>query len=81
MVPIAGRIATDLGYVPSPGDKVETWNQTLNSGVGGYNIFNYVGKTKTWSPSEPSVDVGQGFFIVSTNTSATLNTNFTVPHP
>ena len=78
MVPISGGVTTTFGYQPSPNDKVEIWNQSLNSGAGAYSIYTYSGKSKTWSPSEPQIGVAQGFFIVSTNPAATLNTNFTV---
>jgi hypothetical protein len=77
-VPISGGLQTVLGYQPSPGDVVEIWNQLLNGGVGGFNNYTFNSKTHVWSPGEPNIQVGQGFFLETTNTTATLNTNFVV---
>jgi len=83
MVPISGGIQTTLGYQPSPKDQVLVYSQALNSGAGGYSQFSFITlkgqSTNSWSPSEPQIQVGQGFFINTTNVNATINTNFVVP--
>jgi hypothetical protein len=78
MVPVASPLQTGLGYQPSPGDIVEIWNQALSGGLGNFNSYGFSAKSHTWSPSEPVIQVGQGFFLYTTNTSATINTNFVV---
>jgi hypothetical protein len=78
MAPISGGISSVLGYKASPNDQIMIFNMTNSAGTGGYNIFTFNGKTSKWSPSEPVIQVGQGFFVNTTNTGATLNTNFVV---
>lgn len=56
-VPQSGLVATDLGLVPSNGDTVfkfdaATQNYVINSFIRG-----------AWGQGEPSVSVGEGFFI------------------
>jgi hypothetical protein len=56
MVPVAGKIMTDLGFPATNGDKVYLYNTG-----GTYTCYS---KTPTgWSPSEPIIAVGQGFFL------------------
>jgi hypothetical protein len=78
LVPVAGRIQTDLGYQPSGGDVVEIWNQALSGGLGNFNTYNFSAKTHAWTPLEPTIQVGQGFFLETTNTSLVISTNFVV---
>jgi hypothetical protein len=68
--PVGGDIATNLSYTASLGDQVLVWNNTSAS----YTQYIYnipVHKTvAAWSPSNPQIAVGQGFFLFTTNTSA-----------
>ena len=62
-----------IGYTPTGGDSVYIWDNTLTPP--GYDIYNYTTRGG-WSPSAPSISVGQGFFL---NTLATSWANsFTV---
>lgn len=54
-VPQAGKVETDLGLPAKNGDKVWTF-------VGGaYSTLTR--RASNWTPSEPSIDVAQGFFF------------------
>jgi len=55
-VPQAGKVTTDLKYTPADGDQVYTY-----STASGYSVFTY--DAGEWLPSEPTVAVGQGFWI------------------
>jgi hypothetical protein len=59
MIPMAGGVKSVLGYEPNNGDKVLLWTGAS------YSTYTYSGG---WSPSEPSVNLGEGFVIVATNT-------------
>jgi len=56
-VPQAGGLQTALGYNPVAGDTVYTFNGTT------YNTITF-GRAG-WTPAEPSISVGQGFFLNS----------------
>jgi hypothetical protein len=78
-VPQGGGLQTVLGYPARNGDIVYTWNP---AGSGSYVPYVYApaGKGSTnpvWSPSEPSIAVGQGFFL-KTTAGQTWSRNFTV---
>lgn len=68
-VPQAGKVQTDLGFPAVNGDKV--W--TFVNGV----YTTYTRRPTAWAPSEPSIDVGQGFFSQST-AGGTWTRNFKV---
>jgi hypothetical protein len=74
-VPISGDIGTNLSYVPSLNDSVFVWNGS------GYNIFSYAANkahtATNWTPSSPTISVGQGFWLNS-QTGAGWTNNFTV---
>ena len=53
-VPISGGISTTLGYPATTGDYLYRWNGAT------YDVFLYAG---VWLPSEPTINVGQSFFI------------------
>lgn len=61
MVPQAGGLETNLGYSPHTNDTVYIWSPTITN----YNSFTYAQvhgtNTFAWSPSEPSLEVGQAF--------------------
>jgi hypothetical protein len=61
ILPEAGGLQTDLGYVPRGGDEVELW------GGSGLNTDHYVGLQHSWSPGEPVLAVGQAFFWSSSS--------------
>jgi len=70
VVPVGGDITTNLQYNPALHDQVLVWDDGIQS----YDVYTYsipVHKTlPVWSPSNPQVAVGQGFFINTTNTAA-----------
>ncbi len=67
-VPLAGGITTVLGYQPTSGDIVLSYNPTS----GGYNTFEYSPVTHGGAPewnengtaAEPQIGVAQGFWIL-----------------
>ena len=73
IVPMAGRITSDLDYSPVLGDTVYQWNTS----PAGWTINNYVHNralnTNAWSlstgptgaPDEPTFSVGEGFWLAS----------------
>jgi len=70
-VPIAGKVATDLKYSPVSGDTFYFWNPSITNWV----IASF-GKGG-WAPSEPTVGIGQGFWLNS-QASSTWSNYFTV---
>jgi hypothetical protein len=71
MVPLSGGLQTSLGYTPQPGDGVYLYTNNT------YNFYAFSLKSSTWTPSEPQITVGQGFWLDSA-TSAGWTNNFTV---
>jgi hypothetical protein len=75
MPPLAGGLTSNLVYNPQLNDQVYLWNGT------GYDIFSYtVNRTGTltnWNPSEPQINVGQGFWL-SSGAGATWTNKFIV---
>jgi hypothetical protein len=61
LLPMGGRLGTDLGFVPNDGDQVLLWNGT------GYSTNTY-STNSGWSLREPSVSVGEGFVLVTSYT-------------
>jgi hypothetical protein len=55
VVPQAGWLQTDLGYVPTDFDDVFLYNGS------GYDCYTYYGGA--WSPSEPRIALGQSFVL------------------
>jgi hypothetical protein len=56
MVPVSGRIKTDLGFPATQSDKVYTF-----AANGTFSTYTYM--FGNWTPSEPTIAVGQGFAI------------------
>ena len=59
-----GAVATDLGFPSEVGDQIFQFD----NGSGAYNIFEFSnplfgGGDPAWSPSEPSVEVAESFFV------------------
>ncbi len=73
IVPQAGRIHSDLGYNPNNGDKVLLWKGSNYS----TNTYTIAGG---WNPSEPSVNIGQGFVLVASQTNSWVE-NFSACQP
>ncbi|MGV3755778.1 MAG: hypothetical protein ACO1QS_10390 [Verrucomicrobiota bacterium] len=58
IVPQSGLLSSTLGMPAVPGDKVYKYNGTS------YDIYEFAGAPfNTWFPSEPSVNVGEAFFV------------------
>ncbi|HEU5070554.1 MAG TPA: hypothetical protein VFV96_09105 [Verrucomicrobiae bacterium] len=55
----AGSV-TNLNLIPPTGSQILVWKE---DGVGGYTTYGKVGFGSGWTPSVPSLNVGQGFFI------------------
>jgi hypothetical protein len=76
MAPLAGTV-TDLGLtaaIPSPSQLLK-----FNTGSQSYNTFNRVAFGAGWTPSVPSIGVGEGFFVRNQTANPTNWTvNFTV---
>jgi hypothetical protein len=74
-VPITGAVQTNLNYIPTVNDSVFIYNGA------GYDIYTYAANkahtATNWSPSQPSITVGQGFWLNS-QTGAPWTNNFIV---
>ena len=75
MAPISGAISSNLSYVPQLNDKLNVWN-----GIG-FNQYSYAKNKSTgltnWTPSEPVITVGQGFWLQNAQ-QGSWTMNFTV---
>jgi hypothetical protein len=71
-VPQAGGITSVLGYPPNPGDIVYRYNA-------GYTAFTFDADDLIWTPSEPSINVGEAFFALRNSGGTNWIRNFTVP--
>jgi len=85
-VPLSGDILTNLLYQAQPGEVVYAYDSFgIAPGAGGVPGWNYIysyaknkqGTATNWSPSSPSISIGQGFFLNSQPGSKWTN-NFTV---
>jgi len=65
MLPKAGGLQSDLSYVPSAGNQVSLW---MGSGL---TLYTY--RLGNWSPQEPVLNVGQGFFWHGTTNNWQMN--------
>jgi hypothetical protein len=76
MVPLAGAIMTDLKYNAGANDAIYAWNGA------GYTTSTYSknkqGTATNWSPSEPTIAVGQGFWLKAAAAGAAWSNYFTV---
>lgn len=57
MLPKAGYLQTALGYNPNRGDTVFLWNGSS------WSSYLYFRQLNSWTPNEPVLNVGEGFFI------------------
>jgi hypothetical protein len=55
--PRSGRLSADLGYPASDGDVVQL------ATVSGLAVYTYSGVIQAWTPSEPTLAVGQAFWL------------------
>jgi hypothetical protein len=59
-VPVAGNVIQNMGFPSAEGDQILKWNGS------GYDIFEFADigiGAPIWAPSEPSVAVGEAFFV------------------
>ena len=63
MLPQAGGLQTSLGYSPALGDEVYIWDVTNYYPAYSY-CTNRGGGNPAWTPSEPSIQVGQAFLLL-----------------
>jgi hypothetical protein len=54
--PIAGAVSTKFAYPAANGDSIFLWNGSSNT----FAVYSYLGG---WSPQDPTINVGQAFFI------------------
>jgi hypothetical protein len=78
---ISGTYATDglltstFGYAPSINDQIQTWN---GSGFAANSYTKPKSGNPVWGGGEPVLKAGVGYFLLTTNHSPTMITNFTV---
>lgn len=70
-VPQAGELQAVLGFSPAEGDIVYKWNVAQQK----YDLFTF--EFAEWSPSKPTLAVGEGFFIKAAS-GGTWTRNFSV---
>jgi hypothetical protein len=58
-VPQAGKVTTDLTLPAAEGDQVFKFNKTTQK----YDLFGFSDILGGWDPSEPTIDVGEAFFV------------------
>ncbi len=58
MVPDSGAVNT-LGLTLPTGSSLQQWDVSIQD----FHVYNKTGFGIGWSPSVPSIDVGEGFFI------------------
>jgi len=77
MFPVSGGISSTFGYAPDNGDAYESWTP-----AGGFTVNTYGPTSKNptphWGNGEPTLAVGQGAFILTTNPAPIMETNFVV---
>jgi hypothetical protein len=73
IVPQAGRVSTDLGLPGEALDQLFTYH-------GGFTTYQFDDVDLVWTPSEPSIVVGDAFFYIKANgnTQTLWVRNFTV---
>lgn len=76
--PVTGGLTSTFGYVPVNGDLFESYDPTNGFTV---NTYGPTSKNPTphWTTGEPQLGVGQGAFILTTNTAPIMTTNFVIP--
>jgi hypothetical protein len=72
-VPQAGKVSTDLLYPAADGDQVYKFNSTDQK----YFLFSFT-TLLGWDPSEPSIEVGEAFFVNNPNAAKNWTRNFDI---
>jgi hypothetical protein len=75
MLPLSGGLSTELKFPASHGDQVQLWVH-LTGTTNSLETFSYTnicegtnyGTNWSWCPSEPVLQLGQGFILTTTNT-------------
>jgi hypothetical protein len=68
IVPQAGALASQLAFPAVPTDLIYKWNKTTQSWTDGiFTLQEFLGEVM-WSPSEPSLEVGEAFFVKKAGT-------------
>ena len=77
--PVAGGITTTYGYYPVNGDQFLAWNAAANT-FASANTYGPTSKNPTphWTSGEPQIAVGQAAFILTTNPTPVMGTNFVI---
>ena len=70
LLPLAGRLHSDLKYNPNDGDTVYMWNGGATPTSSKYYV-----STNGWNPSEPFLAVGQGILLTSSSNNLWIQTN------
>jgi hypothetical protein len=78
-IPQAGKIQTDLGFPPLPGDSIYRFNTASQSFfISTYDEFELVWTPKVNDlPVEPTIEIGESFFVLKT-AAGSWDRNFTV---
>jgi autotransporter-associated beta strand protein len=63
MYPFAGGLQTDLGFVPVLNDSVWRGNPSVPAFAKYTYSYNPITHITKWNPPEPSLNVGEGFFV------------------
>ena len=66
--PVSGSITNVTGYIPQIGDVIKLWNTNSQAYV------SYTNNSTGWVPSSPSVGVGEGYILITTDANAWTNT-------
>jgi aryl-phospho-beta-D-glucosidase BglC (GH1 family) len=65
IIPKTGTLQGQLGYTPSVGTSDTVYKYVNNgAGGGGYQTFVWDGEFLEWSPFDPTIEVGVGFWLV-----------------
>jgi hypothetical protein len=72
-IPQSGLIQTDLGFPPLAGDAI----YRFNSGTQSFFIYTFDEFELIWTPSQPSIEIGESFFVLKT-AAGSWDRNFTV---
>ena len=59
IIPQQGLVTADLRVPTADGDKIFRFNNANN----GYDVFQYFALLGGWFPSEPSINIGESFFV------------------
>mgnify|MGYP003572084850 FL=1 len=73
IIPETGALATTLGFPAGVNDTIYEWDNAGNT----YVISSLLPAPIGWQPAEPSIDVGQSFFV-NAGAATTWTRNFTV---